>query len=548
MKKIFLLCLIVFAFYSSHAQALLKKSDQIKPKPKLVIGIVVDQMRYDYIYKFWNQFGDGGFRRLVNEGFSCKNTNYNYVPTYTGPGHASIYTGTTPSVHGIIANNWYDRKAKQSIYCSFDVNEVTLGSLTNAGRMSPRNMLTTSVGDELRLSNNKKSKVIGIALKDRGAILPAGHAANAAYWYDGSNGAWISSTYYMKELPQWVIEFNKKELAKKYLSQSWTTLLPIEQYVESTDDDKLYEQSMAEGAKPVFPYNIPELTKKEGLNLIRNTPFGNSFTKDFALETIKQENLGKGSYTDFLAISFSSTDYIGHQFGPHSVEVEDCYLRLDRDIEEMLNFLDTWIGKNNALVFLTADHGAVDAPGYLAENRVPSGVLEEKAIIDSVRKFISKKFVDTSLFMGFSNLQVFLNRHLMIEKKMNPVEIENTIAEYLLTIKGVGDVLTESLLNHCSFNDVPRKNIQNGYHRQRSGDVMMVTLPGWVEDYQKGTTHGSPYTYDSHVPLIFYGCNINPGSSTEYVEITDIAPTISMMLNIQYPNGCTGKPIQSVLK
>src|ERR1035437_5761903 len=337
MKRIFIFSLLTFHFSFTNAQ------------PKLVVGIVVDQMRYDYIQKYWNKFGDEGFKRLVNEGMFCKNVHYNYVPTFTGPGHASIYTGTTPATNGIVSNNWIDKDNKKGIYCAEDKSVNTVGSSSSAGQMSPKNLISSTVGEELKKYSDGKSKVIGIALKDRGAILPAGHNANAAYWYDGSNGNWITSTYYIKELPQWVNDFNKKESAKKYLSQVWTTSLLIEQYTESDMDDNNCEELFKGKEKPIFPYDLPTLMKDNGgLGLIKSTPFGNSLTKDFAIETIKNENLGKGNADDFLSVSFSSTDYIGHQFGPQSVEVEDCYIRLDKDIAGLLKFLDEWVGKNRS--------------------------------------------------------------------------------------------------------------------------------------------------------------------------------------------------------
>ncbi len=303
MKKSILILLACYTVVLTQAQ--------ITSKPKLIIGIVIDQMRYDYIYRYWDKFGNDGFKRLVNEGFFCKNTNYNFVPTYTGPGHAAIYTGTTPAVNGIISNEWYDKSTGRYLYCAQDNNVIGVGTSTSEGKCSPVNMLTTTITDELRISSNMKSKVIGIALKDRSAILPAGHTANAAYWYDESTGSFITSTYYMKELPWWVQDFNKKELAKKYLNQPWTTLLPIEQYTESLPDDNQYEFKFKGETKPVFPHNMPELMKSNGgLKMLRSTPFGNSFTKDFAIEIVKNENLGKSSVTDFLAISFSSPDEI----------------------------------------------------------------------------------------------------------------------------------------------------------------------------------------------------------------------------------------------
>lgn len=548
MKKcssIFLLAVLVI---SAHAQT---AKPQMKPdnsNPKLVVGIVIDQMRYDYIYRYWNKFGNDGFKRLVNEGFFCKNTNYNYVPTYTGPGHTSIYTGTTPSVHGIIANDWFDKSTGKNMYCAEDTKVDGVGTMAVEGKRSPVNNLTTTITDELRISSNMKSKVIGLALKDRSAIMPAGHIANAAYWYDGSIGSFISSTYYMKELPAWVQEFNKKELAKKYLSQPWNTILPIELYTESLPDDNKYETIGKGEIKPIFPHNLPELMKLNGgLNLIRSTPFGNSLTKDFAIETIKNENLGKENVTDFLAISFSSPDYIGHLYGTNSVEQEDDYIRLDKDIAELLKYIDTQVGKNNVLIFLTADHAAPEVPAYLMDLKIPAGYINEFKMLDTLKKYLFKTYGDT-LVLSFSNQQVFLNHKMMDSKKLMIQQVQEDVAAFIQNMDGVSEVLTATTLNNSQFTEGSRYMMQKGFNAKRSGDVLVNYLPGFVDYGPTGTTHGSPYSYDTHVPLIFYGWNIKQGSSTEQVYITDIAATLAMMLNIQFPNGCTGKPISFLVK
>jgi len=544
MKKI--IPFFIFSLFSisivAQVPATAKKSTL--SKPKLVVGIVVDQMRFDYIFRYWDKFGNDGFKRLVNQGYFCKNTNFNYVPTYTAPGHAAIYTGTAPAVNGIIANEWYDKKTGENKYCVSDNTVSGLGTSASEGKRSPANMLTTSICDELRLSTNMKSKVIGIALKDRSAILPAGHTANAAYWYDGSVGSFISSTYYMNELPAWVTDFNKKELAKKYLSQPWNTLLPIEHYSESLPDDNKYETLAKGETKPVFPHNLPELMNKNGgLNLIRNTPFGNSLTKDFAIETIIHENLGKSEATDFLAVSFSSPDYIGHSYGPNSVEQEDDYLRLDKDLAELLKFIDTHVGINNTLIFLTADHAAPEVPSYLSDLKIPSGYVNEKKMIDSLKKYFIKNCND-SLILSYTNQQLFLNHHIIESKNISLPQVVDHIVSYLQTIPEVSEVLTAEVLNNTQFTEGIRYLMQKGFNTKRSGDVFVNYLPGYINHPSAtGTTHGSPYSYDTHVPLLFYGWTIKHGSTINQIDITDIAPTLSMMLNIPFPNGCTGKPI-----
>jgi predicted AlkP superfamily pyrophosphatase or phosphodiesterase len=360
---------------SLHAQTDVKVIPQKEnTKPKLIVGIVIDQMRYDYLAKYYNKFSENGFKKLLTQGFNCKNTNYNYAPTYTGPGHASIYTGTTPSFHGIIGNDWFVIDSGRVIYVTDDPTVQTVGSAsTKAGKMSPHNMLASTIGDELRLYSNLKSKVISVSLKDRAAILPGGHLSNGSYWFDSGSGNFITSTFYKKELPQWVTDFNVQHLSDKYLSQPWNTLLPIEQYTESAEDDNHYEGLYKGETKPVFPHNLPAMFSKTDYEVLLSTPFGNTIVKDIALAALKSENLGKGDNTDFLAISFSSTDYIGHMMGPQSIELEDTYLRLDRDLAEIITYLEKKYGKDNFLLFLTADHAVAYVPQELMDLKMNAG-------------------------------------------------------------------------------------------------------------------------------------------------------------------------------
>lgn len=513
-------------------------------KPKLVVGIVVDQMRYDYISRYWNKLSAGGFKKLVGEGFFCRNTNYNYVPTYTGPGHASIYTGTTPSIHGIIANNWYDKSNKKLMYCTDDSRSKTVGATNKSGDMSPVNMLTTTFCDELKLASNGKSKVYGIALKDRGAILPAGHMADGAYWFDNYTGHWITSSFYMNTLPEWVNAVNNKKAPDFYLSQPWNTLLPIDQYTESNKDNDPSEGLFKGEKEPVFPHDLPVLFKTDGYEVLRYSPFGNTLTKDFAIDLIKNENLGKGQHTDVLCVSFSPPDYIGHRYGPNSIEIEDTYLRLDKDLAELLSFLDQYIGKENTLVFLTADHAAVENPGYLKEKKVPSGFFDRYQSKYILKQYLKKEFDSDTLIVSFSNLQIFLNEEEIERKKLNVIQVEAKIAEYMLKMPGVASTVTATALKNSSFNRGINALIQNGFHPKRSGNVVISLFPGWIDyETKTGTTHGSPYSYDTHVPLIWYGWKIKASESSEQVDITDIAPTISSILDIPFPNGTTGKPI-----
>lgn len=519
------------------------------PRPKLVVGIVVDQMRYDYLFRYWDKYGNDGFKRLVTQGYNFKNNHYSYVPTYTGPGHASIYTGSVPAINGIVGNDWYNRSTGKTIYCTEDSSVQTVGSTSTAGQMSPVNLLTTTITDELRLATNMGSKVIGVALKDRGSILPAGHLANAAYWFDSPSGNWITSTYYENELPAWAQEFNNRKLADKYLSQVWNTLLPIAQYTESTPDDEPWEGLFAGEEKPVFPHNVPALRGKD-YDLIRSLPVGNTITKDFALAAMQAENLGKGKYTDFLAVSFSSPDYIGHRFGPNSIEAEDVYLRLDKEIAELINEAEKQVGKGNVLFFLTADHGAAHVPAFLQEKKVSAGVASSGLVRDSVEAYLDKAYGSGNWVERYINQQLYLNRNLIDSKKLSRAEVQERVASYVMRFEAVASAVTATALQGNNWSEGMMGRIENGYNPQRSGDVVVVLQPGWFEGsaHPTGTTHGSYSNYDTHVPLVWYGWNVQPGESSVKTEITDIAPTIASWLYIQEPNGSVGQPLQPYMK
>lgn len=519
-------------------------------KPKLVVGIVVDQMRYDYLTRYWDRFGDDGFKKLINNGYNCKNTHYNYMPTYTGPGHASIYTGTTPENHGIISNTWYDKAADRYTYCTVDTTMKTLGSESKHGKMSPSKLMSTTIADELKLATNFKGKTFGISIKDRGAILPAGHNANAAYWFEGNKtGKWISSSFYMAQLPKWITKINKSNPAKKYLDKPWNTLYPIETYTASIADDNPYEGTFTSEKKPVFPHSLPELTdSNHHYSLIKYTPYGNTILKELAFELIKNENLGKDDVTDFLSISFSSPDYIGHKYGPMSVEVEDTYLRLDKELAEILTFLEKNVGQDEFLIFLTADHGVVNVPQYLIDNKMPGGYFYEHPVDSALKAYLKQEFNDT-LVTNFSNYQVFLNHETINNKKLNLSEIENKIISFLLKQEGIAKAVSATALKNTEFTDRLLANAQRGFNQKRSGDVLFILKSGWTTfRYHTGTTHGSPYHYDTHVPLLWYGAGIKKGASNQHIVIPDIAATLAQLLQIQAPSACSGKPINDLIK
>jgi predicted AlkP superfamily pyrophosphatase or phosphodiesterase len=527
-------------------------------RPKLVVGVVIDQMRYDYLHRYYAKYGDGGFKRLMKQGFLAKNMHYNYVPTETAPGHASVYTGTTPSKHGIVANNWYEKG--KNMYCVGDSTQKVVGSLTGNGSISPKNLLVTTWTDELKIATQGRSKVIGISIKDRGAVLPAGHAGNGAFWYDYSSGKFISSTFYGQKLPSWVENYNNKKNPDKYLNSTWETLYPIEKYTESSPDDMPYEQKLGGKEKATFPYimkDIVEKMKKQQLKkspyeLIPFTPYGNSMVKDLALEALTHEKLGKGQDTDALLISFSSPDIAGHFYGNHSVEIEDIYLRLDKDIEELLEILEKEIGEENYLLFLTADHAGLITPKHLQKMNIPADYANMKKIGEDLENYLKNKLGNEKWVEKADGRDIYLNKNLILQKNMSIAQVEQICVEYLRQTEGTHDVIIASELQTQDFSFPNFKHLyQNGFYHKRSPNIYIMPSSGWLEDWyiKGGTGHGSPYNYDTQVPLLMYGYKVPKGKSTiSRLSITDIAPTICSFLNIQNPSGAIGNPIKEVLE
>lgn len=516
-------------------------------RPKLVVGIVVDQMRWDFLYRYQSRYGNTGFRRLLDEGFSCENALIPYTPTVTAAGHTCIYTGSVPAVHGIVGNNWMDKEKGKSTYCSEDPSVSTVGGTGQNGKQSPRNMLVTTIGDEIKLASNMKGKVFGVALKDRGSILPAGHAANAAFWYDVSTGNWISSTYYMDTLPKWLLAFNNTKPVDAYYAKGWPTLYPIDQYEQSTSDEKPYESKPLGNDQTRFPYDLKRFINKD-YKSIASTPYGNSMTLDVAKALLDAEQLGKGPYTDMLCVSLSSTDYVGHSFGPNSIETEDTYLRLDKDLGVFLSYLDEKIGKGQYTLFLSADHGVAHVPGFLKENKLPGGTFDEREAARSLNGLLRDKFNTDKLVMAAENYQIYLNRPLMDSINLNEKSVTETICAFLLKQEAVQQALPVKDIPVALLQPKIKEMLVNGYHPARSGDIQIVLKPGYIDGGKTGTTHGIWAPYDAHIPMLFYGWGIKQGQTNRETYMTDIAPTITSLLHVQMPSGCVGKPVPEAYK
>ncbi len=517
------------------------------PRPKLVVGMVVDQMRWDYLYRYADRYkANGGFKRLTGQGFSNENCLIPYTPTYTACGHTCVYTGSVPAVHGITGNNWIDRLRDKNVYCTEDETAETVGSTSAAGRMSPRNMLTSTITDELRTSSNYRSKVIGVAIKDRGAILPAGHAANAAYWFDNKTGNWISSTFYMKTLPDWLTRYNEEKHVDQYYEKGWSTLYPINTYVNSSADDVPWEGKPFGSDAKTFPYDLKKFIGKN-YNSISSTPWGNSMTLEVAKLAVQQEKLGKGDFTDFLAVSLSSTDYVGHAFGPNSIEAEDTYLRLDQDLGAFFDYLDQNIGKGQWLFFITADHGVAHVPGFLQSHHQPAALFDDTPVMRSLNARLGSVFGVQQLVMNsMHNNQVHINRARMDSAQIDHDKLVQEIVSFMGRQNGVLRAFELAKTAETTLPAKIRDMVSNGYMPNRTGDVQVVLQPQVMDNGPTGTTHGLWNPYDAHIPLVWYGWKVKPGKSNTEVYMTDIAPTVAALLQIQMPNGCVGKPIEAL--
>ncbi|MGE5106728.1 MAG: alkaline phosphatase PafA [Sphingobacteriales bacterium] len=540
---------LIFVFHCSAQKT--PATDNKLSRPKLVVGLVIDQMRWDYLYRYYNRYGNDGFKRLLSQGFTCENTMIPYTPTVTGAGHACIYTGSVPAIHGIVANDWIERSNESLMYCSRDTSVRSLGTSPDysTGKMSPKNMLTNTIGDELKLATNFRSKVIGVALKDRGGILPAGHSANAAYWFDDSTGNWISSTYYFTDIPNWVKQYNSLRKQDALMKNDWTLLYPQSTYLQSTEDDKAYERVLWSDGKRTFPHKYQSVIGSKNYNVFRASPFGNTFTLDFAKDAITNEKLGAGTETDMLCVSLSSTDYTGHWFGPNSLEQEDTYLRLDKDIADFLNYLDKTIGKNNYLFFLSADHGSPQIAGLLKEKKyTTAGTLNNNTIVVNMNKLCKQQFGADTLVKKIYDYQLYMDMKRIDSLKLNRKEVKAFLVDYLKSLNEVWNAYDVDDFSTISMPSKIKERLANSYYFRRSGDIQFFYKPQYTDYTTTGLEHGAWYPYDSHIPLLFYGWNIKPGKLNREVYMTDIAPTISAMLKIQMPNGCIGKVIEEVMK
>jgi predicted AlkP superfamily pyrophosphatase or phosphodiesterase len=522
--------------------------------PKLAVLIVVDQFRADYLNRFNNLFGQKGFKRLIKKGAYFTNANYAYANTYTAAGHSTIVTGSLPSIHGIIGNKWYDRKTGDYLRASDDLNVNGLGT---ESKSSPQLLLTTTIGDQLKLSNNNQSKTFGVSIKDRSAVFTAGRNGTGAYWFDDKKGQMCSSSYFVKELPEWVENFNKEKIPDGYFKKAWERKLPEDAYNISDEDNVSYEVTWAGNTK-TFPHIIdgnkseisPTFYKQFG-----DSPFSNELLAKFALATIDNEKLGQGKYTDFISISFSAPDLVGHMFGPYSQEAQDIILRTDETIGNLLDALDKRFGLDNILVVFTADHGVAPIPAYtqkynLGGLRIDGLKLKkdmEEKLVEHYGGAEGKKYI-----LGLINQQFYLNEPFIKEKKLNLKEVEDFLGGQALKTKGFAAYYTRTKIVAGEMpNTDLGKRIEAGFNPERSGNVFMLVNPfaqiAEAEDEYEGTGHGTPYHYDTHVPIIFMGKQVKAGVYNKPCSPSDIAPTMANILKVEAPNGSVGRVLGEAL-
>jgi len=522
-------------------------------RPKLVIGIVIEQFRYDYIDKYWDLLSDGGFKKLINEGTFCKNASYDFFLTQSAPAHATLATGTVPRHHGIVADNWYIPLKEEIIYCTSDNSVDPVGGSFERGLQSPVHLLPSTFGDELKLATGGRAKVIGIGFKEHTAILASGHSADAAYWYDNVTGTWMSSTHYIDSLPGWLNDFNSMQLADTYLDGTWIPLLPFEEYSGCLPDTNKYETGI-EG-RSVFPYDLKKMSKSSGIfnrkrdySLLEKVPASDTYTADLAIRLIEEVLLGEDEVTDFLSITFSATDNIGHNFGPGSVEMADSILRLDRDIEHFLDYVNNKFGKKNVLIYLTSAHGLAEIPDVLTDNKIPAGYFSHNQALALLKSYLNVIYGQGNWIKGYYEKQVYLNHTLIEDSNLELSDVQLIAARFITQFTGVSTAVSGTVLADHEFTRDHFAKMRNSFDPLRSGDIIINLKPAWVENDIRVTNHNSVYEYDSHVPLIWYGWTVNRSSITRKVNMNDLAATLSALCKVPFPNACTGEPMTELFR
>ncbi len=538
------LCLLVCAVP-------LRAADAPAASPRLVVGIVVDQMRYDYLTRFGAAMGEDGFKRLMREGTQFRSMHFNYAPTATGPGHAAIWSGAYPATSGIANNDFYDRQLGREVYCVEDDTVEPIGTTATEGRRSPQRLLVTTVGDELKLATNERALVYAISLKDRASVLPGGHFADQAFWFDVTSGHFVSSSYYAPALPDWVGDYNASGRVDALMHTPWTLRDDVATYTENIGDDNPFEEPFDGQAAPVFPHDLSQVTPMAGepYKPIATSPWGNTIVRELAQAALVHTALGRDATPDVLAISFSATDYVGHRFGPTSLEVEDLYRRLDDDLAALLDTIDRTVGLEHTIVFLTSDHGVSFNSAFLRDRGLASArTLNKQAFVDSIKRTLAEHYGTSGAAQWVLRVykgQIVLDRAAIRRAGHELEEVAEFLRDRLLETEGVVDAMTADELHGSATEDGYRALIRRGAHATRSGDVFALFAPGSVFGYAHGGAgHSEPFSYDTHAPFLIRGPGIAAGAEVyERVAITQIAPTISALLRINEPAGAFEGPL-----
>jgi len=522
-------------------------------KPRLVIGIIVEQLRYDQLERLWNDFPDNGLKRMVSEGTYYRNASVDYLSTQAAPGFATISTGASPSAHGITSDTWFHPFNDQMIFCVQDPEASPVGGSFETGLFSPANLLSSTFADELQMASCGRAKVYGIGIREMGAIITAGHAADGAFWYDDRTGTWMTSTYYATRLPEWLMDLNAMLMPGQYLNNPWETLIDPSLYPGCQIDSSSLEIGF--DGQTWFPYDLKKLSTRGKLlnttrdySVLRETPFADDFTTDLALRLIDNEQLGQDEVTDYLAITYSATDYIGHRFGPSSVESTDAILRLDRNIARLLEKIDKSLGKKNVLVYFVSAHGVSEIPAVLEQSRIPSGYFRLNQSLQLLRSYLNAVYGQGDWVRGFFDNQIFLNRALIEDADISLEEIQKKVARFMVQFSGVAAAVPTTAFEMSDFAGGLLLKMNNNFSQQRSGDVMIALNPGWIEKTDNVTGHNSPYEYDSHVPLIWFGWTASRSSITRSITTRDIAVTLSVLCRIPLPNASSGDPLHELFR
>ena len=535
--------------------------------PKLILQITVDQLRADLPLKVYDRLPEGGFKYLYEQGVVYEKAYHRHANTETVVGHATLATGADPSEHGMIGNVWFDPTTLLLVYNLQDHDFPLIGkgggvdnkteidptqrAATTQGR-SPRAILTSTFSDELAKHTNGESKIFGVSVKDRGAISMAGHEGKA-FWFSKSKGEFVTSTYYYDDYPEWVKRWNILKKVNGYISRSWELMHEPEFYVHKDEDDMPWETSLP-GYGRVFPHQFGGVSKYF-TTFLTLSPVGDELTLDFAKTLIEAEELGVDEVTDYLSISFSSTDYVGHVFGPSSLEAEDNLFRLDRTLADLFTNVDEKVGLENTLIVLSADHGGADVPGFLTQFGIDSGYINiDSLLTQEVRQVIREEFkASGDLISGYVHPYIYMNREIIDKDKLDEEGVTAFVAKELEKIYAVEKAYTKTeILDPKTVQTRVLNTVRRNHHPNRSGDIYMVFKPHWfINDFDGlvvASTHGSPWEYDQHVPIIFAGHGLQPAKINRRVETVDVAPTLSNYLGIKVPSGSSESPLIELIK